>query len=97
MAARDERRAENQRRFNAANESLGELVKARVSPAERIPFLCECADERCFGRVEIALSEFEELHEDENVFVILPGHPRVDGEVVLQHHERFEQVQKTEQ
>jgi hypothetical protein len=31
MAARNERQADNQRRYNAANERLGELVQERVS------------------------------------------------------------------
>jgi hypothetical protein len=93
MAAWDERHADNQRRFKAANESLAELVKKRVPPHARIPFLCECADERCLGRVELALDEFEHLHESENVFVIIPSHPRVTG-VILQRQERFEQVEK---
>jgi hypothetical protein len=95
MATRDERCADNQRRFNAANESLGELVKERMPADARIPFLCECADERCLGRVELSLDEFEHLHESEDVFVIVPGHPRVNGEVILQRQERFEQVEKT--
>jgi hypothetical protein len=95
MAARDERHADNQRRFNAANERLGGLVQERVPADERIPFLCECADDRCFGRVELSHGEFEQLHENENVYVIVPGHPRVNGEVILQRQERFEQVEKT--
>jgi len=94
MADRDERHADNQRRFNAANERLGELVQQRVPEEERIPFLCECADERCLGRVELSLGEFEQLHENANVYVIVPGHPRVNGEVILQRRERFEQVEK---
>ena len=95
MAARKERHADNQRRFNAANERLGELVQGRVTEEERIPFLCECADDRCLGRVELSLGQFEQLHESENVYVIVPGHPRVNGEVILQRQERFEQVEKT--
>ena len=95
MASQYERYADNQSRFNAANERLGDVVEERVSGNDRIPFLCECADDRCLGRVELTRSEFEKLHEDENVFVILPGHPRVDGEVVLKREERFEQVEKT--
>jgi hypothetical protein len=42
---------------------------------EQIPFLCECADDRCLGRVELALKEFEQLHENENVYVIVRGTP----------------------
>jgi len=95
MAVRDERTADNQRRFNTANDRLGELVQERVPEEERIPFLCECADELCLERVELSLGEFEQLHENENVYVIVPGHPRVSGEVILQRQKRFEQVEKT--
>ena len=94
MAARSERSTEIQKRFNVANERLGEAVRAQMSPGGRVPFLCECADDLCHGRVELTLDEFEELHEDKNVYVIIPGHPRVDGEVVLRGESRFEQVEK---
>ena len=94
MTGRNERSTENQKRFNDVNERLGEVVKARVSPGERVAFLCECADDLCHGRVELTLDEFEELHEDKNVYVIIPGHPRVNGEVVLRGEARFEQVEK---
>jgi hypothetical protein len=94
MANRIERRAENQFRFNDANERLREIVHDQVSPGQTIPFLCECADDTCLARVDLKLEEYESLHQDPGVFVIVPGHPRVNGEVVLQRQAGFEQVQK---
>jgi hypothetical protein len=94
MPGRDERYAENQYRFNDANNRLRDLVEQRVGPNQRIPFLCECADDGCLDTVGLELSEYTELHENPDVFVIVPGHPRVDGEVVLRREERFEQVEK---
>ena len=47
-----------------------------------------------FATSSTKLEEYESLHEDAGVFVIVPGHPRVNGEVVLQRQARFEQVQK---
>ena len=47
-----------------------------------------------FATSSTKLEEYESLHEDAGVFVIVPGHPRVSGEVVLQRQARFEQVQK---
>jgi len=94
MPRRDERCAQNQYRFNEANNRLRDLVEEQVGPNQRIPFLCECADDRCPATVGLELSEYADLHENPDVFVIVPGHPRVDGEVVLRREERFEQVEK---
>jgi len=70
------------------------VVEENVSSDERVPFLCECVDDTCLGRVDLAVDEFEDLHAGDDVYVILPGHPRIDGEIVLKRHERYEQVQK---
>jgi hypothetical protein len=94
MANRTERRAENQYRFNDANDRLREIVHDQVSPGRTIPFLCECADDTCLARVDLKQEEYESLHEGADVFVIVPGHPRVNGEIVLQRQAGFEQVQK---
>lgn len=94
MPDRDERCAENQYRFDNANNRLRDLVEQRAGPNQKIPFLCECADDGCLATVGLELSEYAELHENSDVFVIVLGHPRVDGEVVLRREERFEQVEK---
>jgi len=94
MPDRDERCAENQYRFNDANNRLRDLVEQRAGPNQKIPFPCECADDGCLATVGLELSEYAELHENSDVFVIVLGHPRVDGEVVLRREERFEQVEK---
>ena len=96
MANRTERGAENQYRFNDANDRLRDIVRDQVSAGQTIPFLCECADDTCLGRIDLKLDEYESLHEGAGVFVIVPGRPRVDGEVVLQREAGFEQVQKRE-
>jgi hypothetical protein len=38
-----------------------------------VPFLCECADIECLGRVEATLSEFEVIHEDSERFFVVLG------------------------
>jgi hypothetical protein len=96
MPGRDNRCAENQYRFHDANNRLRDLVDERVLADQRIPFLCECADDGCLGTVDLELTEYEKLHESVDSFVIVPGHPRVDGEVVVQREDRFEQVVKHE-
>lgn len=97
MPGRDERCAENQYRFNKANDRLRDLLEERARPDQKVPFLCECADDSCLESVELSVREYERLHENADVFVIVPGHPRVDGEAVLHREDRFEQVEKGDQ
>jgi hypothetical protein len=94
MARRDERLVENQRTFREANERLHEL--APVPDGTRIPFLCECADIQCLGRVEATTTEFEVIHEDDDRFFIIPGHPRLDSERVIDQTRRYEVVTKAD-
>jgi hypothetical protein len=47
--------------FRWANEQLAELVRANGLPADDVPFICECVDSSCFGRVSMSLDEFDRL------------------------------------
>jgi hypothetical protein len=92
MDSRDERLAENQRTFRQANERLQDL--ANVQDGNRIPYLCECADIACLGRVEASVAEFEVIHEAPYRFFILPGHLRIEGQQILERSDRYEVVSK---
>jgi hypothetical protein len=93
MASREERSAENQRTFREANERFQEL--ASVADGTRIPFLCECADIQCLGRVDATIGEFEVIHEDRDRYFIIPGHDTLDHEQVLDRNDRYEVVTKS--
>jgi hypothetical protein len=92
MSSRDDRLAENQRTFRTANERLIDLAQPR--DGQRVPFLCECADIECLGRVEASLGEFEVIHEDPGRYFIVPGHALVQGEGVLSSNDRYQVVRK---
>jgi hypothetical protein len=47
--------------FRRANELLAELVRANGFPGDDVPFICECVDSNCFGRVMMSLKEFDQL------------------------------------
>jgi hypothetical protein len=94
MAAREERLAQNQESFRDANERLGEAVSRANLDGNIIPFLCECADEFCLGRIELSLSQYKDAHLLPNSYVILPGHPRIEDEEVIEHLGTFLVVQK---
>jgi hypothetical protein len=95
MQSREERMEENERNFRDANERLHEQAgEAGVGDEQLVPFLCECADETCLGRIQITLDRFAEIHVDRDHFVILPGHLRVPTEEIIEVTEYYEVTEK---
>lgn len=90
VASRDDGLAQTQRTFRQANERLQEL--ADVLEGSRIPFLCECPDLSCLGRIEATIAEFELIHENDDCFFVIPGHRRLDAQSVTGRTERYEVV-----
>jgi hypothetical protein len=91
---RETRLAQNQELFRTANARLEEHVEKHVGNSQRVPFLCECADAFCLGRVELTLEEYGGVRARDNRFAIVPGHPRVEGEQIVEHHDGFHVVEK---
>lgn len=94
MASRQEGLARNQENFRYANHRFEEAVNHADMDGRVVPFLCECSDERCLGRIEISLPQYDDAHLLPNTYVIMTGHPRIDGEEILEEHGLFEVVQK---
>ena len=61
--------------FRRANELLAELVRANGLPGDDVPFICECVDSSCLGRVTMSLEEFDQLHAAGG-FALENGHER---------------------
>lgn len=95
MSSRNEELAANQRTFRYANERLGSLAGEVVAEDRLVPFLCECADPYCLGRVEMKLADYGELHVDRDVYAILPDHQVTQGEQVIDRRASFEVVRKS--
>jgi hypothetical protein len=94
MAAEGGKRAENQVMARSANERLQDVAGRTATDGVVIPFLCECAADDCMGRVEITIDDYFIAHLDTDHYVIVPGHPRIDGEVVVADHGDYEVVTK---
>lgn len=94
MAARNGNHAENQSMSRSANERLRDVVGRTAQDGNVIPFLCECAGDDCRGRVEITIDEYFIAHLAPDHYVIVPGHPRIDGEVVVEDRGHYEVVTK---
>lgn len=92
---RDDHLVENQRMFRYANERLRErIVEGGITDHRHIPFLCECAEEACQGRIEATIDEYEQAHLLRNQYFSLPGHLRVEGEESIEENGRYDVLTK---
>jgi hypothetical protein len=96
MPTRNERREENQRQFQRLNQRLHDVVENQAPDATPVPFLCECADERCMGRVDVSRAQWQAVAERPNHFLIIAGHPRTEGEEIVDTLGPYEIVEKPE-
>jgi hypothetical protein len=96
MESRHTRREENQKLFRLGNERLHSAVNDQVPDTGRVPFLCECADEFCDGRVELLIEEWEGVARKPNHFVMVSGHPQSEGEKVVGALDGYDVVRKPE-
>jgi hypothetical protein len=94
VATRDRRREENQRTFQEANQRLHDVLEGQLSESRQVAFICECADDRCFERVELALGQWQAVADRRDQYLIVAGHPRVQGEQVIDTLGPFEIVSK---
>ena len=94
VTSRKTRRERNQELFRTGNQRLSSALGNRVSREAAVPFLCECADEFCNGRVELGLADWEDVTSQPNHFVVLAGHPRSEGEIVVGSLQGYEIVRK---
>ena len=83
-------------RFRKANEGLHDLVEDRVRDSQPVPFLCECADDDCAGRVQVLLGEWEGVAAKPNHYLMEAGHQRSEGEEVVGLVREYEIARKPE-
>jgi hypothetical protein len=94
MSTRNKRREDNQRLFKDANQRLHDVVEHKAREATPVPFLCECADVECMERVEVSLEQWQAVADQENRFIIVAGHPRIEGEDIVDTLGPYELVEK---
>ena len=97
MASRNEQIAENEVLFRDINERVvGLPERHEASATEKLPFYCECGDEKCFEHVRLTLAEYEALREDSARFAVAPGHEMLETERVVASHVGYLVVEKNE-
>jgi hypothetical protein len=94
MALQDDRMRENEEVFRLANERLHDQIADAVAADRVVPFLCECADERCMARLEMTLEDYRSVRADSDTFAIVPGHIAEHGERIAEDRGSFQVVRK---
>jgi hypothetical protein len=95
---RKERIARNESMFRDLNETLGEHVHKPVRLGDEMSgFVCECADPDCEMIVSLDLYRYEEIRRNSQLFLVAPGHEFLEAERVVERHEGYNVVRKSDE
>jgi len=92
----------NQRELSAKTESLFRDVNERIAEtserfdSEEAHFMCECSDPGCAERLEIPLTEYEQVRKDPTTFLLNPEHVEPEIEKVVKHRREYAIVRKVD-
>jgi hypothetical protein len=90
---REQRIAENETLFRAANERITDWEERARQEATELYF-CECANPRCDQKIELGASDYERVRSESNRFFVVPGHEIPDVETVIESHESWVVIEK---
>jgi hypothetical protein len=90
------RAARNQSLYREVNERIEELNKAFDALLPLGDWVCECANEECFERIELTHEEYEAVRSRPTRFFVKPSDEHVvpEAENVTERHERYWVVEK---
>jgi hypothetical protein len=96
LTDRPSRAAGNQALFREVNERVEELNRAMPVDDPLREFICECAAQSCFERIELTFGEYERLRSASTDFAVAPSleHVLPDIEVVVERTDRYWVVRK---
>lgn len=91
-----ERIGTNESVFRQVNEGIerGQWPGEEESP---VGFRCECARLGCNELLELSVREYEDVRTHPRRFMVMPGHERVDVELVVERHPGYLVVEKLDQ
>lgn len=91
-----ERVARTNMTFRDANEQIRAKADEYGSPMERLPFLCECAEESCTQIVSLTLEEYGRIRAESTRFLNAVGHDSAGGPhvTVVDRYDHYVVVEK---
>ena len=90
MPSREERLAQNEAIFRAANDAIAK------NPSERDDlrtFICECGDAGCMEAIRLTYGEYQRVRSNPRHFALVDGHA-LEGDAVLGRRNEYTLVEK---
>jgi hypothetical protein len=94
MSLRKERIAKTESLFRNVNEGIAEASERLDSDDGH--FICECGDPGCTERIEVPISEYEQVRQDPARFVVEPGHVKEGIEQVVSRRRGYAVIEKVD-
>ena len=91
------RQARNEALFRSVNERIAQLGDAAEawSPDGMVEFLCECGEDGgCGERIRMPLEVYERVREQDDRFVVKPGHETLELERAVDWTDEYVVVDK---
>jgi hypothetical protein len=91
-----ERLGANEAVFRQINEGIerGQWPGEEDAP---VSFRCECARLGCNDLIELSVNEYEAVRANPRRFIVVPGHERLDAEVVVETRRGYLVIEKLAQ
>jgi hypothetical protein len=91
----------NEQLIRDKNEAITDAIKKYFSGTKGLStsvlqFTCECSDLDCDAVVTLSIKEYEQIHKQNNRFVLAPGHESPSVEKVVKTNEDLKIVEKPE-
>ena len=97
VGERFERQARNEALFREVNERIAEIGEQAQawSPDGMVEFMCECGEEGgCGERVRVPLDVYERVRQQDDRFVVRPGHETLEIEHAVEWTDDYVVVDK---
>jgi hypothetical protein len=91
---RERRIGRNEALFREVNERIERVSGALQTATDTITILCECGDPECTDHIEVTVAEYERIRAQSTLFLVRPGHAKLDVEEVVEHHDAYDVVRK---
>lgn len=80
---RKERIARNEAAFRELNDRLDSKVHRGSTEPDFAGFVCECGNGGCDTTIRVALGAYEEIRQDDMLFIVVPGHELPESEDIV--------------
>jgi hypothetical protein len=79
----EQRAARNEALFREVNENIAQLEERHGVAATEAIFICECANDGCTERLNVAPDVYRRVREQPRLFLVRPGHEEPQLERVV--------------